>query len=45
MLVHGLDIETLTPPGDFGRQLFLETLPIGKLESGCLQKSRWWNKR
>ena len=40
------DIEKVPlSPGDFGRQLFLESLPIGLSKSGCLQKSRRWKKR
>ena len=36
------------PLGDFWRPLFFESLSIGKLKSGCLQKSppwvKWWGR-
>ena len=44
ILVYGPVTETLHPPGDFWRPLFLETLAIGLLKSGCLQKSQCWIK-
>ena len=43
-IVYGPVTETLHPPGDFWRPLFLEILPIGLLKSGCLQKSQCWIK-
>ena len=43
-IVYGPVTETLHPPGDFWRPLFLETLAIGLLKSGCLQKSQCWIK-
>ena len=36
--------ETLHPTGDFWRPLFLETLAIGLLKTGCLQTSLCWIK-
>ena len=44
VIVYGPVTETLHPPGDFWRPLFLETLAIGLLKSGCLQKSQCWMK-
>ena len=44
IIVYGPVTETLHPPGDFWRPLFLETLAIGLLKSGCLQKSQCWIK-
>ena len=42
-IVFGPVTETLHPR-DFWRPLFLETLAIGLLNSGCLQKSQCWIK-
>ena len=44
LIVYGPVTETLHPPEDFWRPLFLETLAIGLLKSGCLQKSQCWIK-
>ena len=45
LVVHGPAIEKVHRSGDFGRQLFLDSLPIDLLKSGCLQKSPRWEKR
>ena len=36
---YRLATQNMHPPGDFWRPLFLESLSIGELKSGCLQKS------
>ena len=42
---YRLATQNMHPPGDFWRPLFFESLSIGKLKSGCLQKSPPWVKR
>ena len=38
---RGPDIETLPPPGDFCRHIFLKTMDLELPKSDCLQEIRW----
>ena len=44
-LDYRLATQNMHPPGNFWRPLFFESLSIGKLILGCLQKSSPWVKR
>ena len=41
-LVYGPGTETLPPPGDFCRPIYLKTIAYEILKSDCLQVNRWW---